>query len=201
MLVPVPLFTACDKEEDDNAGNDLKTERIYLGTAKTQAQSVDVFQRPIVQQYQRQVLITISAPLQAQVAKQVENNPFHIRLEPSSAAAFQEEGQYSILSAGISFQGSLSSELLVQYWTLTRNGTAIGGSLVNPQNALAVSANLINLPYALPGGIFTPFVYAMAQGTSFTGTMTDQEIRIQVQGNAIDGAHPFVSEVVAVRTK
>jgi hypothetical protein len=46
-----------------------------------------------------------------------------------------------------------------------------------------------------------PFTFGMARGTRLTGTMTAAQIVFRVEGNTLDLAHPFVSEVVANRAR
>ena len=196
---------ACNPDPPENriGGVDFQKPRIYQGTVITRAQSVDAFGAPYVREYQGQVQIEVSKPLEAPNAGQREDNPFHFSVSPYPLSATGEEGHFSLLSAGINLQGSLTGELLIQYWQLSRTGNSISGTLTNPQNSLAASANLINLPHHIPGGAgFTiPMPFAISQGTAFSGTLTDQEIQIQVEGNVIDGVHPFRSAIVAKRVQ
>lgn len=173
--------------------------RLYAGVANTAARFNDAFGNPQVREYQLEVLVQVSAPLVAQFSQQIETNPVHFSVGPLSNAAIAAEGLYTIVSSVISFQGSPSSELLVQYWNIQLNGNQIAGTLANPQNALALSPNLINLPQALAGSLLVGVPFAIGAGSQFAGSVTEQEVRLRVEGNAIDGAHPFVSEIVAAR--
>jgi hypothetical protein len=179
----------------------LQETRIYVGTASTAAQFPDAFGRPQIANYSIPVAIEVGPPLLAQFSGQVENNPFHFSVNPASAQAIGQEGLFTILSAGISFQGSPTNELMVQYWSFVLNGDSFSGELTQAQNALSLTANLINLPQDLSGGLLVPFTFGLAQGTRLAGTMTADQIVFRVEGNTLDLAHPFVSEVVANRAR
>lgn len=211
IALPAFIVTACgdgggsgemaqarDIEQDVGA---LQEKRIYVGTASTASQFPDSFGRPRRANYAIPIAVEVGPPSLARFSGQQENNPFHFSVNPASAQAVGQEGLFTILSAGISFQGSPTNELLVQYWSFVLNGDSFSGELTHPQNALSLTSNLINLPQDLSGGLTVPFTFGMARGTRLTGTMTAAQIVFRVEGNTLDLAHPFVSEVVANRAR
>jgi hypothetical protein len=179
----------------------VQESRTYLGTAATVAQIPDVFGTPRIVNYSIPVAIEVGPPLVAQFSGQVEDNPFHFSVNPTTAEAIGQEGLFTILSTGISFQGSPSSELLVQYWSFIQTGEQFSGELRQPQNALSLTSNLINLPQDLSGGLLVPFTFGLAQGTRLAGLMTPDQISFRVEGNTLDLTHPFISDVVANRVR
>jgi hypothetical protein len=209
IALPALIVTACGDgggpgqmaQAQDIEQGTLQEKRIYVGTASTKSQFPDSFGRPRIADYAIPVAIEVGPPLVARFSGQQENNPFHFSVNPASAQAVGQEGLFTILSAGISFQGSPTNELLVQYWSFVLNGDSFSGELTQPQNALSLTSNLINLPQDLSGGLVVPFTFGLARGTRLNGTITAEQIVFRVEGNTLDLAHPFVSEVVANRAR
>lgn len=117
--------------DSTGSADTIKVKRLYRGTATTQAQIVNALGQPFIRHYQEEVEIEVSKPVEAYHSKQKENNPFHFTINPYPKVT-HEEGQYSIFSAKILFEGSISSELLIQYWHLNHTGNSISGTLTDP---------------------------------------------------------------------
>ena len=199
LLVLVLVISACKKNREEKNEPAIET-RQYLGSATTQAQIVDRFGKTYQRHYKKEILITISPPIEAEVVRTVENNPFNLDIGPSSPLRVNDEGQFNILSASVHYSGSATQEEFEQYWELQTNGTSISGELVSSANLDDLSANHINLVRDI-GGLFFPSRYIMSRGTFFTGTMTEEEISIRIEGNSTEGDHPFVSDIVANRVE
>jgi hypothetical protein len=178
-------------------------EAVFVGQAHTFAYVTDVYGNQFLKYYPQQIAVWVLPPRVAQISGQREDNPFHFLVGPpdNSVNSLMQEGVYTINSAVISYQGYLSHELLVKHWHMAWDGFNFTGVLLDPGNALALTSNLINLPAPLGGGIWYPNPYGMAPWTKVFGTMTADEIRFRLEGNTLDFAHPFASEVAAARLR
>ncbi|WP_416669285.1 PPC domain-containing protein [Egbenema bharatensis] len=145
--------------------------------------------------FQTTIIANVSQP--ATAGGITESNPFNLFVGSSPSEIAQNvEGAISIHSAiPFTFRGGF----LVQYWQLQYQGNQISGTLTNPNTAIAAATNLFNSTKDLGLGLTIPFPYAMDAGTTLQGTLSANELRIQIQGLDTGRTRVFVSDIVAQR--
>jgi hypothetical protein len=183
--------------------------RSYEGVASTAVRFTDILGQTHTRNFEIAVAIEVSPPLQAPVTAQVELNPFHFRVNSVFPGAIVVEGLYTIVSAALASQGSVS---LVQFWRFVENGISFSGELIQPdfeplqpqmqpQSSLNPTGNVIFLPFDPGSGFPAPIAFPLARGTRITGTMTIDHLQFRVEGDTADRRHPFISEVTATRVR
>jgi hypothetical protein len=162
----------------------------YGGTATTTINVLHPLNGTIIDQrtFSNTVLVFIDNSVPG------ETNPKNLVVAPSINEVGLE-GQLS-LSSAIRFDG-----FLAQYWTLQITGSTITGTLVEDHREEALAANLLNSLdlNLLPAGLRFVTSLAVAEGTALSGTLTNGQISLTVQGNTVDTFHPFTTTISAFR--
>lgn len=129
-------------------------------------------------------------------------NPIRIVLGQTSVAANMARGSISLASA-LRF-GSTSPPIVLQYWRLELNGTALSGTLVEDHREEAAAYNLLahaaEVVPCRPEFGFYPNQSAIAEGATLTGTVTDQSVTLRIQGSIVETTRAFAAEITATRT-
>lgn len=100
--------------------------------------------------------------------------------------------------------GATSPPLVLQYFALAFDGTAFSGTLVEDHREESAAANLLSHAVELVAcrpslGVFNN-QSAIAEGARISGTITDQAVRLHVEGNTTETTRPFVADIAAVRS-
>lgn len=151
--------------------------------------------------------ITISPALQpnpADLPADVpERNPFNLVLGQTTVAGTTATGSLSVVSAA-RFRFSAIRSLVLQYWNLALNGTALTGTLVQDHREEGAAFNLLAawqevVPCQPQFGSYVNQL-AIAEGATLTGTVTPQQIQLRISGATIDTFHRFAAEITATRS-
>ena len=118
-----------------------------------------------------------------------EDNPINLQLGQTTVAGTTAPGSISIASA-VRFRFTSINSLILPYWALAINGTAISGQLTQDHREEAAAINLlaahVELAPCFPQhGTFVNQL-AIAEGATLTGTITEQTVQLRIQGNTID---------------
>lgn len=139
------------------------------------------------QTYQTNVAVIFNDPLDGR-----ETNPFHLSIQ--SEPLINNPGEFSISSA-LSFTQVTAGDVFLQYWTYESTGDANGiyfaGELTNNQTSLALATNGITIPVEIAPNLVMPYYLSMANGTTIEGELSPTGVRILIQGNTTNLAHPF----------
>ncbi|GMV38600.1 MAG: hypothetical protein AMXMBFR64_03160 [Myxococcales bacterium] len=124
-----------------------------------------------------------------------ETNAIHLSMGTLSSST-ASEGDFLMLSAG-EFQVDLGpTPAILQFWSLTVDGSSVTGSLTDTHSAEAMAANQLWATDTLGGAPLTTGVYPymMATGTTVSGTADGAGARLVLQGRAV--APDGLSEVL-----
>ena len=142
----------------------------YIGTATTRVLYVDpiTFQFSAEETITDEVIVRIRRPLIARKARQRESNRFNFLITPATQNTQGQPGNIFLNSAVINLAGSLTKELLLQYWTISNTRQGFDAVLSNNHQDEAAnteqiwaSASLVpgrpqlgtyNAPYSLYDG-------------------------------------------------
>lgn len=128
-----------------------------------------------------------------------ENNPINLVVGQTTTEDNIAPGSVFLSSA---FRyGATSPGVILQSWNLTLRGAALSGTLTEDHREEAAAQNLLSAWKEL-GCAFNfwyPNQYAIAEGTTLTGTLTRNAVQLRIVGNTIDGSRPFVTEISASR--
>jgi hypothetical protein len=130
----------------------------------------------------------------------LETNPINLLVtEPD--AYLNAEGALFLGSAE-TFAGT-SPSLILQYWDLRLSGTALTGTLTQDHKEEAAALNLLSTELELvpcrPSLGEIGFVLPVAEGATLTGTLTEHQATLHVEGHTYDGSRTFVADVTASR--
>jgi hypothetical protein len=169
----------------------------YQGTARTTIKYLDATGNLLAQQsYQDNVNVGIGPPHQS--GRIIENNPINLFLEPVSTPT--AEGQISIHSAHPFTDTRDGRKVLLQYWSLTRNGGSISGTLSDTHATEGSVVNFLNASKELGPNLGTiVWPYPISKNSTLQGTIAANEIKLRIEGNVSDGSRAFVSAIVATR--
>ena len=83
------------------------------------------------------------------------------------------------------------------------SGNAISGTLVQDHRQESAAYNLLAAPQQLVPcqdqyGYY-PNQFAIAQGATLSGTITDAAVQLRIVGNVVEGTRPFVADISANR--
>jgi hypothetical protein len=161
----------------------------YAGPTTTTIQLVNVYGQVVgTPTYHTTVVTTIGPP------KPRETNPFALVMQ--SDPLVNASGEWGLWSS------SLVDGVTFQYWSyeMQRDGT-LRGQLVDNHTGAAIALNLVTIPAEIAPNLTLPMTYAMANGTTITGTFTDRRLTFVINGNTVDQAHPFRIEGVLDRVR
>lgn len=137
--------------------------------------------------YQTNVSLIFDKPLDDR-----ETNPFHLTIQ--STPLVNNPGEFSIYSA-MSFTDNTGDNVFLQYWTYQAESRAdsviFAGELTNNQTSVALATNGITIPVEIAPNLVMPSYLSMANGTTIEGELSDTGVRIWIQGNTTNLAHPF----------
>lgn len=151
--------------------------------------------------------ITIGPPLRPNPndlqAPGQENNPINLVLGQTNVAGSTAPGSISLASAA-RFRFTPINSLILPYWTLTLNGTALTGTLTEDNREQAAAFNLLAAHQELVAcnPNFGTYVNQLdiAEGATLTGTVTPQQVQLRIAGRTFAGFHHFVAEITATRS-
>ena len=129
-----------------------------------------------------------------------EDNPINLVVGETTTADSVAPGSVFLSSA---FRyGATSPGVILQSWKLALRGTKLTGTLVEDHREEAAAQNLLAAWKEAgcgPAGFVYPDQYAIGEGTTLTGTLTRNAVRLHVVGNTSDGSRPFVTDISASR--
>jgi hypothetical protein len=125
-----------------------------------------------------------------------ETNPFNLVITTLGGQK-RQEGAIELYSAA---PFSIRGGFVAQYWTLQLKGDRLTGTLTNSFTADDLSGNLFISRQQTSSGTYQLATYDVAQGSQLSGTITDQEIRLRIDGNSTDFTRPFTTEIVVERS-
>ncbi len=187
----------------------------YVGTAKTTMNLLDPIYYTVTEtgSIESSSTVLIRSPIVAQNAKQVESNPINLTITPTQASTQGKPGDLYIYSAGISLEGSLTKELMVEYLTVQLTNKGFEALLTDSQKDLAMAANQIFAPgYLVPSrpnlGIYNGFYtyydarYGSGYQMGLTAEYASGQLTIKISGLAVMGANlaQFITTIVADRS-
>lgn len=130
-----------------------------------------------------------------------ENNPINLVVGQTTVQDSITPG--SVFLASAFRYGQTSPGVILESWRLNLNGAALNGVLFEDHREESAAQNLLAAwqKYGCFGGasIVFPNQYAIAEGTTLSGTLTRNAINLQVTGTTIDGSRPFVTNIAANR--
>jgi hypothetical protein len=176
-------------------GRAVITRGAYRGTARVTVNFINAntFQPFAQEVYSRRTLVRIAVRDRALRAGQIEANPFNLLVTPAGATGTGVNGDVWLESAGVSFRGSPTRELLLQYWRIRLTADGFRGRLTNTHAELAASAQQVWAPaFMVPGRpefgfITSPYgLYDARYGVDFQGrirgTVAGRSLRIVYSG-------------------
>jgi hypothetical protein len=149
--------------------------------------------------------LTVGAPVSAAPAQPgfpaavgVDGNPIRLILGQPTVAANMAHGSVFLLSAARF--GSTSPPLILRYWDLALNGTALTGTLTQDHREEAAAGNLLAadtelIPCRPNLGAFGS-QFAIAEGTTLEGTITQGGANLLIQGATVDQTRAFAAQFV-----
>jgi hypothetical protein len=142
-----------------------------------------------------------TGPVVVQIDPSPDNNP--ISLGAFNTTDPRGDGQFSILSNGVI--NTNSGPLSLHYWDLQLNGANLTGTLVNNFGDLsAANVNAFFAPSQLGlsnSDWASAQVFILQAGTTLSGTVTEQEVRLRIQASNQIFSRPFVADIVASRSQ
>lgn len=115
-----------------------------------------------------------------------ETNPFHLFVGSVSGKT-AAEGDFLMTSAGV-YQVDLGpTPVLLQFWSVTVEGSSVGGSLTDTHTAEAMAANQLWAEDTIGGHRYTTGVYPylMATGTTISGAADAASAQLVLEGRAM----------------
>jgi hypothetical protein len=100
----------------------------------------------------------------------------------------------------VRFRFTPINSLILQYWNLSLNGTALTGRLADDHTGEAAAFSLLGVRFFDGVTCTLPTQLAIAEGTTLTGTVTQQSITLRIVGNTNDTFHAFTAEITATRS-
>lgn len=130
-----------------------------------------------------------------------DGNPLVLRVSQPSVAANLAEGSLLLQTTGVA--ATTQGPLVLHYWDLQFDGVNLAGQLVQDHVEEAAAGNLLTssthlVPCRPSLGAF-PTMDALAEGSVLAGTVTGDQVRVQVHGNVTTGLRPFAADIVADR--
>lgn len=161
---------------------------LYTGTVTTTIQLVDVYTRPVGTPTFSTNVGAILSP-----ARPGETNPFGLVMQSEPVA--NAPGEWMIWSAA-----PVDNDVTFQYWSygIGDDGT-LRGQLVDNQTRAGATTNVVTAPAEIAPNVPMPMQYAMATGTTISGTFTDSRLSFVIEGRTADQLRPFRIEGVLDR--
>jgi hypothetical protein len=193
------LISGCKKDKDENnAFVPGKQEVLYNGNSSMTIQyydynpysGQDVFIEEKTYTYNSQVFI--KPPLSS--SDITESNPFSMHIYPNRISGMDNEG-YLDFSSALIFTVN-AGYVLLQYWNITLNGNQLSGTLTDTHSAEATALNMI-WAWDDIAGIRMTMPFAMANGTTLTGTISKKSISLIITGQSINTYRRFRWQVNA----
>lgn len=148
--------------------------------------------------YQLDVIVVFGPP-KSPPGGLAETNPFSLFIGPGDPNESGHAGHWEVHSAGVS-----GGSVVFQYWDLEQTDeTSFTGVLTDPHTQESIAANLINVETPLiPGrpqlGVNT-LPKAMGEGTQLTGSATQEQTVISLEGLTVDQFTHYSAQIEATR--
>jgi hypothetical protein len=130
-----------------------------------------------------------------------DGNPFVLQVSEPSVAANLAEGSVLLQTTGVT--ATSQGPLLLHYWDLQFDGLNVSGQLVQDHVEEAAAGSLLTSSAQLvpcrPSLGVIPNMDAIAEGSALAGTVTEEQIQLQVTGNVTTGLRPFSVVITADR--
>ena len=193
----------------------VTTVRNYRGNATVTIQYCDIDAAGVVtcptrKTFRRPLVIIIEprmacSPIATSASEVKENNPFHLSISTDIEPDNPLDGDLGIISAYTHL--SMEREcLLMQYWTFTQKGNRINGRLSDAHGDLSYAQNILWAWTEIASGYGDEgyemvMPYPIGTGTTLSGTVSQQQVRLRIKGSTVNTLHPFVADITATRMK
>lgn len=127
-----------------------------------------------------------------EVGSIVEDNPFNLQISTNTMGS---EGTFGLSSAILNVSLSGGSVLL-EYWDLKISGARLEGTLTDTHTAEAAAANHF-YAWENMAGFKTTYLFVMDKGTTLSGTISNEQVDIEIKGQSTDRTRIFTINLKA----
>jgi hypothetical protein len=129
-----------------------------------------------------------------------EDNPFNLGVHSTSGY----EGSTTMTTAQVFTRPETLRQVMLQYWQLETDGTEVRGTLTDSHRREGTVLNVLSSATPIvtcrPEFGTYPMEFPIAQGAALRGTITEDEVALEITGASTDRQRAFRSVVSATRT-
>ncbi len=126
--------------------------------------------------------------------------PFHLSVYTDQDPADPQDGEFWLYSSGIT-RAMWSGCTMLQYWDLKLKDNLLIGNLTDTHAAEGVVPNRLWATVLMPGGTEMVWPYPFAKGASLSGSISNKEVKLRIEGGSTDFTRLFKIDLTARRVE